>query len=262
MLDENYVKILGCRGSIPVSGAAFSKYGGATTCFAVRLSGQLIVIDAGSGLLHLGALLRGETRIPMLLTHGHVDHVLGLPMCPEAFSPEMEFHLYTDQPLALSALMAPPLWPVTPEKLPARISVLALPERFDIGPVRVRTMSGNHPGGVKLLRLTGGGKSVTVMTDCTLPGQPSPALLDFAKDSDVLLIDGQFSPEEWAGREAFGHNTWTMAAEFGRDCGAKQVRIIHHDPGRTDLGMDAAAPLLAAYAGETRFGYEEETILL
>ena len=41
------VMILGTRGSVPVSGGDFLRYGGATTCVLVRLAGQVIVLDAG-----------------------------------------------------------------------------------------------------------------------------------------------------------------------------------------------------------------------
>jgi phosphoribosyl 1,2-cyclic phosphodiesterase len=45
------IKIWGCRGSLTTPGAGTLRYGGHTTCLEVRTAeGQLIVIDAGSGL--------------------------------------------------------------------------------------------------------------------------------------------------------------------------------------------------------------------
>jgi len=260
MQVRSQVTILGCRGSVPVSGKQFRKYGGATTCFAVRLGGQLVIVDAGTGLLRLGEVLQGEKTVPLLLTHGHLDHLLGLPMCPQVFSADTEFRIFGDRPDALRALMAPPLWPVSPEELPARIRFSDLPAQFSLGPVEVQSLSGRHPGGVKLLRLGCGGVSVTVMTDCT-PDPAAPALREFAENTDLLLIDGQYAPEEWTSRTGFGHGTWEAAARFGADCGAKRIRIVHHDPERTDAALDAA--LLPDCSGcEIRFGYEGEVILL
>ena len=50
---DNAITILGARGSVPVSGPAFSRYGGATTCIFVKLAGQLLVLDAGTGIMNL-----------------------------------------------------------------------------------------------------------------------------------------------------------------------------------------------------------------
>lgn len=44
------VRIWGCRGSLPVSGADYLKYGGNTTCIEVTLSdGTTVIFDAGTG---------------------------------------------------------------------------------------------------------------------------------------------------------------------------------------------------------------------
>jgi len=262
----NIVKILGARGSVPVSGPAFARYGGATSCFFVRLAGQPIVLDAGTGILSLpSALNPEERRLPLLLTHPHADHLLGLPMCDFLFDPACGVDLYAarrgdyDAAAQLRRLVSPPLWPVPPEALPADIRFHDLSADITIGPVRVRSMEGIHPGGVSLLRLDGGGKSVALVTDCTLTDALRPAAAAFARGCDLLLCDGQYHPEEWAVKSAFGHNTWKTAAEFGRLCAAKQTRIVHHDPSRTDKELDAAARELGP---DCAFAYEGEEVLL
>ena len=84
--------ILGARGSVPVSGEKFMRYGGSTTCVFLRLAGQPVVLDAGTGLLSLPDVLReNEREIPLLLSHPHADHLLGLPMCPAALDPSCQF---------------------------------------------------------------------------------------------------------------------------------------------------------------------------
>lgn len=265
-MDVDIVKILGARGSVPVSSPAFDFYGGATSCYFVRLAGQSIVLDAGTGILSLSAALKpDERRLPLLLTHPHADHLLGLPMCGLLFDPACRIDFYAAQRGGYDAaaqfcrLMSPPLWPVWPEDLPADLHFYELPDEMAIGPVRVRSMEGVHPGGVSLLRLDGGGKSVALVTDCTLTDSLRPAAAEFARDCDLLLCDGQYRPEEWASRTDFGHNTWEAAAEFGRLCGARQTRVVHHDPSRTDGELDAAAGGLGPGCA---FGYEGEEIVL
>jgi len=265
-MQTDAVKILGARGSVPVGGPAFARYGGATSCYFARLAGQSFVLDAGTGMLSLPSVLEPEERrLSLLLTHPHVDHLLGLPMCGFLFDPACRVDFYAasrgnyDAAAQLGRLMSPPLWPVRPKDLPADIHFYELPEEMAIGSVCVRSMEGVHPGGVSLLRLDGGGKSVALVTDCTLTNALRPAAAAFARDCDLLLCDGQYHPGEWTARASFGHNTWKAAAEFGRLCGARQTRIVHHDPARTDEELDAAARELEP--GCT-FAYEGEEIFL
>lgn len=262
----DFVKILGARGSVPVSGREHTRYGGATSCYFVRLAGQGVVLDAGTGLLSLPAVLgAGERRVPLLLTHPHADHLLGLPLCVLLLEPGHGVDLYAarrgghDAAAQFSRLMSPPLWPVRPEALPGELRCRDLPEEMDIGPLRVRAMEGDHPGGVSLLRLDGGGRSVVLVTDCTLRGELLPKAAAFARGCDLLLCDGQYAPGEWAERASFGHSTWEMAAAFGRACGAARTRVVHHDPARTDAELDAAAGTLGP---DCAFAYEGEEVLL
>ena len=49
------IKFWGARGSIPVSGKNYNKYGGSTTCVEVRSKkNELVIVDAGSGIRLLG----------------------------------------------------------------------------------------------------------------------------------------------------------------------------------------------------------------
>jgi len=48
------IKIWGARGSIPVSGKEYLKYGGDTTCVEIRAGGEVFIIDAGTGIRKLG----------------------------------------------------------------------------------------------------------------------------------------------------------------------------------------------------------------
>ena len=263
------VAILGARGSVPVSGGDFQRCGGATTCVLVRLAGQAVILDAGTGLMNISPLLgEEERRIPLLLSHPHADHLLGLPMCPLLFRTDFRMDVYAacrnglDAEAQVRALMAPPLWPVGPEHLEAALTFHDLPSHLELGTVTVDTMEGVHPGGVSLMRLTGGGRRVVFATDCTLTDSLLPALTDFARDCDLLLCDGQYSDAEWPARAGFGHSTWTSVARLGRDCGAKQVRVIHHDSAHTDALLDGAAEELRRIHPNCAFARAGEEVLL
>lgn len=267
---DDTVFILGARGSVSVSGGAYAAYGGATTCVAVRLAGQTLILDAGTGLMNLPAELMDASSMPLLLTHAHVDHLSGLPLCPYAMRQGAKLDVYgktrngLDVETQIRRLLSPPLWPVGPERLPAEFRFHDLPDSFrlDGDGVRVRTMEGVHPNGVSLFRLDSHGKSVVFITDCTLTERLWPAALEFAQDCSLLLCDGQYSDAEWRVRSGFGHNSWTVAALFARECGARNVRIVHHDPQSTDDVLNNAERGLDSVCPGCAFAREGEAISL
>jgi phosphoribosyl 1,2-cyclic phosphodiesterase len=68
------------RGSIPTPGPTTVRYGGNTSCVEVRMGGEIILLDAGTGLRALGRSLLAEFKgrplnLTMLLTHTHWDHI-------------------------------------------------------------------------------------------------------------------------------------------------------------------------------------------
>ena len=264
----NRVLILGARGSIPVSGTEYSRYGGAGTCFLAELDGECLLLDAGTGILRLPEAAMTRPRLSLLLTHLHIDHIQGLIMCPYLFSPEHTVEVYAAPPdggeAALTRLFSPPFWPVGTAQLPGRVTFRTLPEGpFRIGPVRVETMEGIHPGGVTLYRLNAsGGTSVVIATDCTLTAELFPSVADFARGCDLLLCDGQYSDAEWSTHSDFGHSTWSAALALGEACGARRIRIVHHDPGHTDDMLDAAGAKLARRCPRCALAREGEEIIL
>lgn len=267
-MENNVVLILGARGSVPVSGAAFQHYGGATTCVLVRLGGRTVLLDAGSGLLSLPPEVMEERALPLILSHPHIDHLLGLPMCPYLMVPGAELTVYgaerggLDPGKQIERFLSPPLWPVGPDVFPAGVRFRTLPESLDLGGVTVEAMEGVHPGGVSLLRLTGGGRRVVFATDTTLNEASAARLTEFARGCDLLLCDGQYSDAEWERRAGFGHSSWTAAARLGRACGAKRTRVIHHDPFHTDAVLRAAEDALRAVDPSCAFAFEGESIAI
>lgn len=89
-MSEFKVKFRGVRGSYPVCNKDFLAYGGNTSCVEVNVGGNLIILDAGTGLINVGDYLMKEyilsgmkssDRKPIsaviLLSHIHQDHLQG-----------------------------------------------------------------------------------------------------------------------------------------------------------------------------------------
>ena len=74
------VTLFGTRGSLATPGVETSRYGGNTSAVEVRGGdGTILALDAGTGIRQLGCQIPPETsRIDVLLTHLHMDHIQGL----------------------------------------------------------------------------------------------------------------------------------------------------------------------------------------
>jgi phosphoribosyl 1,2-cyclic phosphodiesterase len=116
------VTLYGTRGSIPAPGPETMRYGGNTPAVQVRAeNGAVLVLDAGSGVRRLGAQLSPTTtRVDILLTHLHMDHIQGLGFFPPLYNPAVEVHLWGPASSTLSLegrlsrYLSPPLFPHVP----------------------------------------------------------------------------------------------------------------------------------------------------
>ncbi|NCC16938.1 MAG: MBL fold metallo-hydrolase [Clostridia bacterium] len=235
------------RGSIPVSGADFVKYGGSTICVLVHMGGETILLDCGSGVLQSGSLTADVQHLSILLSHPHVDHLIGFPMWPFLYEKGKQATFYAVPRGELSArkqmeaLMSPPLWPVGFEAFHANLICKDILEpSIQIGSVLVEHLDLAHPGGASAFRLSYGGHSLVYASDCELSQGQLPRLSAFSKDCDLLLCDGQYSDEEYPLRVGWGHSSWSMAATLGKACGAKRTVLVHHAPQYTDNFLDKA----------------------
>lgn len=90
-MSDFRVKFRGVRGSFPVANKKFLRYGGNTSCVEVGIGDNLIILDAGTGIVAVGdelmekyisSALNPQDRNPVnatvLLSHIHQDHLLGL----------------------------------------------------------------------------------------------------------------------------------------------------------------------------------------
>ena len=160
------------------------------------------------------------------------------------------------------ALISPPLWPIEPRQLPADIRFLPIAPAITMGDLLIESMEGCHPGGVTVYRLNANGRRIVYMTDCTITEENRASLLEFCRDCDLLLCDGQYSEEEWPSKAHFGHNCRTHAAQFGKDCGAKAMRLLHHDNTHTDCILDEAQKQVQTINSTCALAFDGEEITL
>ena len=265
------IRFWGVRGSIPVPGKDTIKYGGNTTCIELVTSeGNLIIIDAGTGIRCLGQQLvkedfgQGKGIAHIFFTHSHWDHIQGFPFFAPIFigkrnkdgkvieESSNRLHIYGSAESrrsienSLSTQMSDCYFPVLLSDLPVTISFTYLTEKpIKIGKAKITTLPLQHPNGVLGFRIEDNGKVLTVATDCEHPdnGECDPNLLVLADNTDILIYDGQYTPEEYEPskfnicmppKKGFGHSTAEEGIKAAIKAHAKQLIITHHEPLHND----------------------------
>jgi phosphoribosyl 1,2-cyclic phosphodiesterase len=279
------VKFWGVRGSIPVPGSSTVRYGGNTSCVEVRADGEIIVLDAGTGIRPLGVALEKEfgaepIKLTLLITHAHWDHIHGLPFFTPAHHKKNQITVYGPDTAAaglreiLESEMATPFFPVALHDLAGKIDIRILePGELSIGNVRVRAALVNHPGICVGYRLFTSAGSVAFLPDhepydvklhSARSGSAHSAgiqkraeeerelLVDFLHGCNVLILDTQYTDEEYPGRVGWGHGSLASVVTLAHDARAHKLILFHHDPNHDDGKIDnmlEAARELAAEGG-------------
>lgn len=286
-LDEDFVRFWGVRGSIPTPGPNTVHYGGNTSCVELRLAGQLVVLDAGSGLRALGDELMGEfpgkaLDLTMLLTHSHWDHIQGFPFFVPAYLPHNRLRIrgYEGACQGLentfSMQMETTYFPVGLGQMPGHITFDEQADlEFDIGPIKCRSTFTNHPGVTMTYRLEANGKSIVYAPDhesftrMRLHSNNAPEegervteyaaaedarLKNFIQGADVLITDSQYTEAEYSAKVGWGHSCFEDAVQLAMDSGVKRLYLFHHDPRRSDEDLSrivGEARELVAAAGSS-----------
>lgn len=256
--------VLGTRGSIPIGRPDSMLFGGQTSCYMIRAGEETIFLDGGSGLIN--APTHFDKPPSILLSHFHLDHVIGLPMYPRLLEKGSETILYCPALTLcgardiLDGVFSPPLWPLSLTEYTGTLTLRTMSRRFRIGDVVVETMAGCHPGGAVVMRLSFEGKSLVYATDCEPDLEDMAALAAFSKDADLLLFDAQYTEDEYGKRIGFGHATAAVGRKILERSGAKRLLLIHHDPQRTDAELLAFEKQIGR--DNIRFAREGETICL
>ncbi|MDY6864262.1 MAG: response regulator, partial [Thermodesulfobacteriota bacterium] len=259
------IKFWGTRGSIPVPGPDTIKYGGNTPCVEVRPGGKSIIIfDAGTGIRALGddLIKRGETvRAHIFFTHFHWDHIQGFPFFAPANVPEnhINFYGYEDRESKLGKVISDQMesvyYPVPITRLGASIQFrpLAAERAYQIENFNIKTIYLNHPGNTMGYLLSHRNKKIAYLTDNELATGKTPGeqktrkiedmeynqkVINFSRGADILIIDAQYTRDEYNEKRGWGHSRYQDTLEVGLAAGVKRLALFHHDPTRSDKKMD------------------------
>jgi phosphoribosyl 1,2-cyclic phosphodiesterase/ActR/RegA family two-component response regulator len=268
------VRFWGVRGSIATPGDSTLKYGGNTTCIEVRADGELIVLDAGTGIRNLGRKLAAEFKsqpieVSILISHTHWDHIQGFPFFIPAYSSQNQIRIMGYEGArvglqsVLSSQMESPFFPVSMQQLPGYLQVEELKEmEFMIGQVKVRAAFMNHPGICVGYRLETSGGSIAFLPDnephsrlrmapatesaqsyevLAYAQKQDEKLIEFIRDCDVVIMDSQYDAAEYRTHIGWGHTCVDDAVALAVIAKVKQLFLFHHDPDHDDAKVDSMA---------------------
>jgi phosphoribosyl 1,2-cyclic phosphodiesterase len=247
------IRCYGARGSIPVSGKDYLKYGGDTTCLEISSKNDaIIIVDAGSGIRRLGNRLLSEKRFEynIIFTHSHLDHILGFPFFKPIYNEKAVINLMGcpttqgDISKLLSKTMSAPLFPVQFDQLKAQISYAAdCPLFFRIDSIEIFPINLSHPNIGMGYKFIEDGKTFVFLTDNELGyrhrnGRTFDEYAEFAKDADLLIHDAEYTPEEYGLKKAWGHSAYTDALDLSLKARVKKLGLFHHNQERSDAEQD------------------------
>ncbi|MDD3880351.1 MAG: MBL fold metallo-hydrolase [Syntrophomonas sp.] len=240
----------GVRGSLPVPGPHTIKYGGNTSCVQVQIGQRLFIMDAGTGIHHLGQhLLKNQSQISgeIFISHTHWDHIQGFPFFAPAFIKGNRFILYGPSKVnstfadLMKGQMTYQHFPVSLGEMGASIEFHELDSgsELDLGEqIRLRTVHTNHPNGSLAYRLDYDGRSCCYITDTEHYSCVDPHLKAFCEETDLMIYDSNYTDEEYPRFLGYGHSTWQEGVKLAQAAGVKKLVLFHHDKARSDEEMD------------------------
>lgn len=257
---SSYIKFWGTRGSNPVSGPDYVRFGGNTSCLEIRHGHDLIIVDAGTGIRPFGTILSDTNpkHINLLISHTHWDHLAGFPFFSPIYDPHCQVNIWT--PIGFekttrelfTEMLAYTYFPVRLDDIQANLIFKDIQEgvSFNIGDIEVNTHYAYHPGATVCFKFRINKVTFGYATDNEFlmgyHGNPSligsknkllypyKSMIEFFKDCDFVIHEAQYTPIEYQTKVGWGHSSLTNATALIKHAEIREWIITHHDPKHTD----------------------------
>jgi len=229
---------LGINGFIP-------SFGRQTMSFLLLIGKEALLLDAGTGAGRLLEpaiidLLQPYDCLNIVLSHYHLDHVVGLSYLPgtwmrgvvRIYAPGKPF-VETEPDQALNRLLQPPLFPRRFEDFPAPVEVVPIKSgSIKIGDMSIQLQGQNHPGGSVGVRIE---DTIAYVTDTPV----EQTTQTFVQGVQLLLHEVWLTDEEAeqdkAEREK--HSYVSGVAQIAKHAKVGKLMPVHHHPKRSDADI-------------------------
>lgn len=248
------------------SNGYYPSHGRQTMCFLVLKQQQAILLDAGTGAARLAedeiaALAADYENLDVILSHYHLDHVVGLSYLPSVWR-RGRIRVYAPAPpfvpegpdVAVRRLLSPPLVAAEIEqfRVPFELVPVETPE-FRVGATAVRVWGQTHPGGSIGIRI---GDDVAYVTDTG----PDLANVSRVNGARLLIHELWLTDAEAAEENTPGHSSVSGVADFVRASNLGEVMLVHHRPVHDAADIARMAADVSGKSGRVAFPGEDGVI--
>ena len=273
------LRFWGVRGSFAMSGRDYLRYGGNTTSVELLSDGgDRLLIDLGTGATEFAKQLmsegfgKGNGKLPILLSHTHLDHIQGLPFFTPFFIKGNEIRIMGADPISglsleatLQNQLAPHYSPLNGlENLAAGVTIESFTPGAKLSLPGFEVATAAVPHGsmwTTAVRISADGKVVTFLSDVEYPSpdEPLPQALALAQDADLVIHDAMHADRDYDLRRGWGHSPARAGVIVAERAGAQKLALFHHSPDATDDMIDevvrrtsarTAVPVFAAAEGD------------
>ncbi len=272
-MAKSFLRFWGVRGSYAAPFPTHLKVGGNTSCVEISVGDDIVICDAGTGIIPLGNQLAKRTdnkNALIVLTHYHWDHICGLPFFVPAFIPDWNINFFgpgeSTQEIKqnLDSQMQAPYFPVGTETWMANINYIEPRETsIKCGPIDIAYYSVHHPGVTYGYKIKVADKTIIYCSDneCQfLEKSIKQKMTEFSeeeqemfeamnreeyeyelthiRDADILIHDAQYTPEDYEAKRGWGHSCYIDVVNYAVDAGVKELYLYHHDPYNDDDAIE------------------------
>lgn len=228
----------------------YGTIGGNTPCVQlITDDGNEFILDAGTGIRAMGkqSPIPENKHYSIFLSHFHWDHIQGLQFFDPIYNPNVKIDIYSTFPNAkeiLATQMQRPYFPVTWDSVDKNIDFhrIKAGESFEVENVTVSCCKMNHPGNSYSYAFTQNGKKFVYATDVELTSESfehSESQKAVFENADVLVFDSQYTADEAAIKEKWGHSAFCTAIDFAVSWHIKKIYLYHHEPVYDDKKLDS-----------------------
>lgn len=226
-------------------------FGGNTPCVQMRVGGENLIFDGGTGLRQVsqdllkGDFGKGEGKAHIFFSHTHWDHIQALPFFSPFYIEGNHFTIVSPHDnfkKRLEFQQSPEYFPVPFDACKATLDfpdVNGMSE-IRVGDVTVKWQEMCHPGKSFSYRIEYAGKSVVYATDAEYKDLRPEALqpyVDFFRDADLLIFDSMYTFSDGLERRDWGHSSTFIGVDLAVDANVKEIAFFHHDPRYDDFKL-------------------------
>jgi phosphoribosyl 1,2-cyclic phosphodiesterase len=210
-----------------------------------------LILDGGTGLIALqrtlmeGSCGQGVGELPVVLSHYHWDHLIGIPFFDPIFIQGNRLTFYSASVEALRTSIERLFTSVssplkTVQNLAADVAYCQLdPNGTLVSDFEVLVVPNLHPGGSHSYRLQYGAHAIVYTTDHEA-GDPQVdrRLIELARGAQLWILDAFFTAQERPDHNGWGHSSYLEAVEFALAAGVETAVLFHHHPRHADAVLD------------------------